>query len=744
MKRSISLFFAIVFVFSLFTAFSFSFSAKENILLSADELESCLGTVIADIDPDGDDCYFTEKNPLSIGYWICADDCTWSSHSDEHNEYPAGSGHCAQYIAQCTWYAYGRFLEVYGIALKGRIPNACDWLNVIPSNNADQGVVYSTDVWNPVVGSIFVKNNSSFGHVGFVEGISDDGRYVYYTDANYNISGSKTNLFDPTDGQVRKKTLESFVNGVVGYIFTDETALPGDQDGETLIMHTIATNNCLPGSVNVRSSPGGTVIGSLFYRDSVSAYPDSIVSVDGLDWIKIKYGGGVGYVAYKYLREGVAARTENIGRALSETELEGSIGVVAADIYGQRYTFQNNFTSFTEAWYVYGRFAELSDILLEGVSPDVSNWLTEAYKNNAEKGIIAQYGGQPQSGAIYITNNGSAGVIEGFSREGDSLKEYVYYSSYETSYKIKKAKTSDFIKDIKGYLFSHFVPVSQILSDTITIAMAPSDTYSVHVEVLPEDASDKSLVWSSDDETVAVVDNGLVRAVSPGETRINVMASSGIKETISVRVFETDVPVSDIEISTDSMFIDIGFADRITVNVVPDNASNKDVVFVSSDPGIASVSSLGIVYGKSMGSAVIDIVSGDGSVVKKCIVTVLSGQTAWSEWAPFLPELSEGTAVEHTIFFTYILPDGSWSEYLPYRIPGVDFLFCTMYRYELPDIIGDVNYSGDVTISDAMLLFKYVAGKLPEINMSRADMNADGNVGINDALLLFKIISGKL
>lgn len=170
MKRSISLFFAIVFVFSLFTAFSFSFSAKESVLLSADELESCLGTVIADIDPDGDDCYFTEKNPLSIGYWIWADDCTWSSHSDEHNEYPAGSGHCAQYIGQCTWYAYGRFLEVYGIALKGRIPNACDWLNVIPSNNADQGVVYSTDVWNPVVGSIFVKNNSSFGHVGFVEG----------------------------------------------------------------------------------------------------------------------------------------------------------------------------------------------------------------------------------------------------------------------------------------------------------------------------------------------------------------------------------------------------------------------------------------------------------------------------------------------------------------------------------------------------------------------------------------------
>ena len=267
MKKVFTLFLSVAIFISLFTFISIPTSASG--LLSADELESKLGTVIADINPNGDSCYFTGKNPLSIDYWVWKDNCSWSSHAHEHNEYPPGSGHCAQYIGQCTWYAYGRFLEVYGIALKGRIPNACDWLNVIPSNNADQGVIYSTDVQNPVVGSIFVKNNSSFGHVGFVEGVSDDGNYVYYTDANYNISGSKTNLFDKTDGQVRKKSLESFTKGVVGYIYTNDTALPGDQDGDTEIMHTVVTNNCEPGSVNVRNSPGGSVIGSLFYRDVV-------------------------------------------------------------------------------------------------------------------------------------------------------------------------------------------------------------------------------------------------------------------------------------------------------------------------------------------------------------------------------------------------------------------------------------------------------------------------------------------
>ncbi|PWM46336.1 MAG: hypothetical protein DBX47_02700 [Clostridiales bacterium] len=742
MKKVFTLFLSVAIFISLFTFISIPTSASG--LLSADELESKLGTVIADINPNGDSCYFTGKNPLSIDYWVWKDNCSWSSHAHEHNEYPPGSGHCAQYIGQCTWYAYGRFLEVYGIALKGRIPNACDWLNVIPSNNADQGVIYSTDVQNPVVGSIFVKNNSSFGHVGFVEGVSDDGNYVYYTDANYNISGSKTNLFDKTDGQVRKKSLESFTKGVVGYIYTNDTALPGDQDGDTEIMHTVVTNNCEPGSVNVRNSPGGSVIGSLFYRDVVSAYPDSITNVDGLDWIKIKYNGNKGYVALKFLRKGIAAQTENIGRALTEAELEDSIGIKTADTQGSKFTSNNPFNAYTEQWYAYGRFAELADINLNNVSTDISGWLSSIPAENSSKGIVSQYGGDPKINSIYITDNGTAGVIEGFSRDGNSLNKYVYYSSYNTGYEIKKAITSDFVKDIKGYIYSHFIPVSQLETDTVTLALVQGEGLTVNATVLPTDASDKSLTWSSANPEIAKVENGRVTAISAGETTVVVTASSGLSKTISVRVFESNIFASDIELSTENLTIERGRADRIIAKVLPENATNKNITYISENPNVATVSSLGIVYAKTSGVTNINIISGDGTVMKKCKVTVTFGQIAWSDWMEKLPDLPEGTATDMSVFFQHKLPDGSWSELLPYNIDGEDYLFTVMRRYELPFLLGDCNFSGKVELSDAMLLFQFVAGHLPDINSLRADMNNDGNISIDDAMLLFKNIAGKI
>lgn len=68
--------------------------------------------------------------------------------------------------------------------------------------------------------------------------------------------------------------------------------------------------------------------------------------------------------------------------------------------------------------------------------------------------------------------------------------------------------------------------------------------------VLPEDASDKSVTWESDDEDVATVEDGVVTGVSAGEVTITVTTTDGEKTaTCTVTVTETDGEYTEEQLS---------------------------------------------------------------------------------------------------------------------------------------------------------------------------------------------------
>ncbi len=58
---------------------------------------------------------------------------------------------------------------------------------------------------------------------------------------------------------------------------------------------------------------------------------------------------------------------------------------------------------------------------------------------------------------------------------------------------------------------------------------------------------------------------------------------------------------------------------------------------------------------------------------------------------------------------------------------------------------GDVNGDGDVTVSDAMIVFNYIAGKntLTEEEEKRADVNGDGEINVADAMKVYNLLLGK-
>ena len=83
------------------------------------------------------------------------------------------------------------------------------------------------------------------------------------------------------------------------------------------------------------------------------------------------------------------------------------------------------------------------------------------------------------------------------------------------------------------------VEVSNISLSARTKTLAVGDLYQLSAIVFPENATNKTLVWTSSNDAVASVDeNGMVSALSEGTTTIRVTSSNGLYRTCSVTVHE--------------------------------------------------------------------------------------------------------------------------------------------------------------------------------------------------------------
>ena len=141
--------------------------------------------------------------------------------------------------------------------------------------------------------------------------------------------------------------------------------------------------------------------------------------------------------------------------------------------------------------------------------------------------------------------------------------------------------------------------------------------------VAPADATNKKVTWESDKPEIASVDdNGKVTGVAAGEATITVTTEDGGK-TATCKVTVKPILVSEITLA--ALAIYVGESKAVTATVKPDDATNKELTWKSSDESIATVDNTGKVTGKKIGTATITATARDGSGVSgSCTVTVLS------------------------------------------------------------------------------------------------------------------------
>ena len=160
------------------------------------------------------------------------------------------------------------------------------------------------------------------------------------------------------------------------------------------------------------------------------------------------------------------------------------------------------------------------------------------------------------------------------------------------------------------------VPVTSISLDKTTLALAEQDTYQLTATVKPDNATDKTVTWSTANAAIATVsNNGLVTAVAEGTTTIT--AKAGDKTaTCSVTVSKKVIPVTSVTLNKTSEQETF----QLSATVSPDNATDKTVTWSSSNTAVATVSSNGLVTAVQEGSATITAKAGDKTAT--CTVTV--------------------------------------------------------------------------------------------------------------------------
>lgn len=171
-----------------------------------------------------------------------------------------------------------------------------------------------------------------------------------------------------------------------------------------------------------------------------------------------------------------------------------------------------------------------------------------------------------------------------------------------------------------------YQPVTELRMDNRSVTVDTGDDIQLTATILPYDADNKSIVWSSDNPDVADVNGkGVVTGVKAGQTVIRATSEDeGISDLCVVTVNQ---PVTGVSLSKSELsFSKIGDAEQLVASVQPADATNKELNWSSSDESVAIVSN-GRVLCSGYGSAIVYVTTVDGGYMASCVVKADDGLT---------------------------------------------------------------------------------------------------------------------
>lgn len=136
-----------------------------------------------------------------------------------------------------------------------------------------------------------------------------------------------------------------------------------------------------------------------------------------------------------------------------------------------------------------------------------------------------------------------------------------------------------------------------------------------------------TITWTSSNNAVAVVDQtGRVTGTGAGTADIIGTAANGVTGKCTITV--TAVPVENVTLTPATMELPVGQTGKLTAEVSPANATNRQVTWKSSNAEVATVDDTGVVKGIKAGTATITVTTVDGGFTANVVVTVIDSSSS--------------------------------------------------------------------------------------------------------------------
>ena len=188
----------------------------------------------------------------------------------------------------------------------------------------------------------------------------------------------------------------------------------------------------------------------------------------------------------------------------------------------------------------------------------------------------------------------------------------------EVSAKAEHNYGSDLICDTCGY--SAVVDVTSLTLNKTDSSIQVGDVEYLIATLLPTNATDKTINWTSTNASVAIVNNGTVVGVGVGDAIIIATTPNGKVAMCNVHVSEKIYYADSITLNTSSAELAIGKSITLIATITPSNTTDKTVTWSTSDVSVATVNN-GVVTAVGVGTVTITATTSNGKTAT-CIITV--------------------------------------------------------------------------------------------------------------------------
>ena len=169
-----------------------------------------------------------------------------------------------------------------------------------------------------------------------------------------------------------------------------------------------------------------------------------------------------------------------------------------------------------------------------------------------------------------------------------------------------------------------YVPVTGIELNKTYMELEQWEWDYLSATVLPTNANNKAFTWVSSNQSVAVAEpDGRVIGVAPGEADIfAVTDEGGFIASCKVKVKSFFQNVTDVIVEPSELYLSVGEERTLTVKILPEEAGNKNVYWISGNSAVVSVNQKGEIKALSIGTAVVTAVAEDGGITGSAVITV--------------------------------------------------------------------------------------------------------------------------